>query len=289
MLPPQYLIDPQPTYTTMSITISHMTEQVYKKIPWSTVTALVCFVTVQEPPLWAMKRGAKFYCQFVLVTLYKDKYAVGYNELFQCIKKWIGCSSRSLCHNVHILCHVHKKWGKLQVPLGTLSRWKCTACNLNLQGAVAGGCLWMDSFNVRLAGKHRASCKEPSWSYKANLPAQRFMALSDAHGCFHMLWGGYSPKVYDGEFLKMQRQFIEEELAGATVLADNHFKWGKANFHSIKFMTTVAQRRGRRETGESLATLTQEEETHKQPWHEDEEQQTALVWLAAGIINHRLQ
>jgi hypothetical protein len=46
----------------MSITISHMTEQVYKKIPQSTVTALVCFVTAQELPLWAMKRGAKFYC-----------------------------------------------------------------------------------------------------------------------------------------------------------------------------------------------------------------------------------
>jgi hypothetical protein len=56
------------------------------------------------------------------------------------------------------------------------------------------------------------------------------------------MWGGYSPKVYDGEFLKMQCQFIEEELAGATVLTDNHFKWGKANFHSVKFVTMVARR-----------------------------------------------
>jgi hypothetical protein len=248
------------------------------------------------------------------VTLYKDEYAVGYNELFQCIKKWIGCSSWSLHHNVHVLRHVHKKWGKLQVPLGMLSGWKCTACDLNLQGAVAGGCLWMDSFDVHLAGKHHASHKEPLWSYKANLPAQRFMALSDACGRFCMLWGGYSPKVYDGEFLKMQHQFIEEELAGATILADNHFEWGKANFHGVKFVTTVVWRQGHQETGESLATLTQEEETHnrelssacahvengfgcmvtlfnalKQPWHEDEEQQTTLVWLAAGIINHCLQ
>ena len=97
--------------------------------------------------------------------------------------------------------------------MGKLSRWNRSACDLNLQGAIAGGCLWMDSFNVCLAGKHSASCKEPSWSYKANSPAQRFMALSDARGHFCMFWGGYSSKVYNGEFLKMQRQFIKEELA----------------------------------------------------------------------------
>jgi hypothetical protein len=109
-------------------------------------------------------------------------------------------------------------------------------------------------------------------------------------------------------------RFIEEELTGATVLANNHFEWGKLNIQGVKFVTTVARRQGRRETGESLATLTWEEETHnrelslararvengfgrmvtlfdalKQPWHEDEEQQTALVWLTAGITNHRLQ
>lgn len=143
---------------------------------------------------------------------------------------------------------------------------------------------------------------------------QRYMALSDAHGHFHMLWGGYSPKVYDSEFLKMQCQFIKEELAGATVLANNHFKWGKSNFNSMKFVMTVTWHQGCQETGESLATLTWEEEMHnrelslaharvengfghvattfdalRQPWHEDEEQQTALVWLTIGITNHHLQ
>jgi len=36
--------------------------------------------------------------------------------------------------------------------LGKLNGWKCTACNLNLQGAVAGCCLWMNGFDPCLAG-----------------------------------------------------------------------------------------------------------------------------------------
>lgn len=56
---------------------------------------------------------------------------------------------------------------------------------------------------------------------------QQFMVLQDAKGVVCTLWGGYSPKVFDGDFFKVNQDWIEQSLAGDPVLADNHFEWAK--------------------------------------------------------------
>ncbi|ELR13736.1 uncharacterized protein ACA1_075850 [Acanthamoeba castellanii str. Neff] len=138
-----------------------------------------------------MHCGMHFYCHFMLMTLYKDCYAVGQNQLYEEVKMWILCLLRSLHHNVH-------KWAQLVVTLGNLTTWCYLAAELNLAGTVKGACLWMDSFDVPLSGVSKMSKKDPLWSYKLNSPSQRFMALLDACGQFCMLWGGYSQKDLQG-------------------------------------------------------------------------------------------
>jgi hypothetical protein len=59
--------------------------------------------------------------------------------------------------------------------------------------------LIMDSTDFRLFGRASALKKNSFWSYKLNRPRQRFQALVDAKGKFQGLWGGYSPKIYDGD------------------------------------------------------------------------------------------
>jgi hypothetical protein len=250
----------------------------------------------------------------VLVTLYKDCYAVGQNQLYEEVKTWILCSPRSLRHNVHVLRFVHKKWVQSVVTLSNLTTWRRLAAELNLAGTVKGACLWIDSFDVPLSGVSKTSKKDPSWSYKLNLPGQRFMALLDARGQFRALWGGYSPKIYDGDFLKIQSQFIEDKLQGAVILADNHFSYSQTAFNGVKFITTISRPRGRSASLEGAQTLTQEQETHNRElasacahvensfghvvgifnalrtaWHEDESQHNAAVWTAVGIANKHLQ
>ena len=51
--------------------------------------------------------------------------------------------------------------------------------------------------------------------------------LSDAMRCVRRLWGGYSPKLFDGHFLKMNSDWLLWELSGGVVVADQHFNWGK--------------------------------------------------------------
>jgi hypothetical protein len=110
---------------------------------------------------------------------------------------------------------------------------------------VEGGCLWMDSFDVQLSGVTCVSKKDLAWSYKLNSPGQCFMALLNVHGQFQALWGGYSPKIFNGDFLKIQQEFIETKLKGAVILANNHFSYSQTGFHSINFITTLSRPRGR--------------------------------------------
>lgn len=56
----------------------------------------------------------------------------------------------------------------------------------------------MDSADFRLKGKSCTSVKDPSWSYKENSPAQRFLIGADVNTRIRVLDGGYSPKLYDG-------------------------------------------------------------------------------------------
>jgi hypothetical protein len=41
------------------------------------------------------------------------------------------------------------------------------------------------------------------------------------------MWGGYSPKVYDGDFVELFAEWFEENLSSAGVISDQHFEWGK--------------------------------------------------------------
>jgi hypothetical protein len=122
-----------------------------------------------------------------------------------------------------------------------MTTWHHLAAELNLTGPVEGGCLWMDSFDVCLSGITCVLKKDPAWSYKLKLsPSQCFMALLNVCGQFHVLWGGYLPKIFNGDFLKIQQEFIETKLKGAVVLADNHFSYSQTGFCGIKFITTLS-------------------------------------------------
>ena len=69
--------------------------------------------------------------------------------------------------------------------------------------------------------------------------------LFDADGQIRKLWGGYLPKIYDGNFLEGNAQWFEEELKGARVIADIHFEWGTKNLKRVTFITPIPAPRGR--------------------------------------------
>ena len=78
--------------------------------------------------------------------------------------------------------------------------------------------LWMDSTNVHMTKHRSTSTKDKNWSYKENGPCQWFMVLADGQGMVQKLWGPYSPKLYDGDFLKLQAEEHLDLLHGCTIV-----------------------------------------------------------------------
>ena len=54
------------------------------------------------------------------------------------------------------------------------------------------------------------------------------MMLSDAAGRILGMWGGYSPKRFDGDWLKDHKKWFEDTFDSKDrVVADNHFSFGR--------------------------------------------------------------
>ena len=73
------------------------------------------------------------------------------------------------------------------------------------------------------------------------------------------VWGRYSPKAYNGFLVKVNKEWFESALAGATVAANNHFEWGTKNLKEVTFKTTISKPKGKRkrdpQSGFILKTL----------------------------------
>ena len=52
-------------------------------------------------------------------------------------------------------------------------------------------------------------------------------------------FGGYSPKLYDGDFMDLMKDYLAEELDGAGIITDQHFELGKKYIPSLKFFTPI--------------------------------------------------
>ncbi len=44
----------------------------------------------------------------------------------------------------------------------------------------------------------------------------------DLSGGMKAMWGGYTPKLYDGHFIEAHKQTIEEKFQGGVIFGDTH-------------------------------------------------------------------
>ena len=141
------------------------------------------------------------------------------------------------------------------------------------------------------------------------------MFVQDGKRRIQRIWGGYSPKIFDGNFLELFRDELEEKFNGAGIVADTHFEWGKNNFEHVDFFVPFKNPSSRNQDpdGVNISKLTKEQMSYntaihklrarvedtfgeiksdfkalKTPWRESEDQLDCLVWIAAGIHNSRI-
>ena len=185
--------------------------------------------------LWGSEKPRTFLEDMVLLALYKDIKNEGYHTLTNKINFHYKITDHSLRHNIPIIRSVMKEWAEEQIKVGVYQDWKTAARHCSLGPLVADTVLWIDSSDFQVINNDAYTPSSEHWSYKENSPARRFMVISDAKGRIRMVWGGYIPKMYDGEFLENNKYIINHLFYGAAIIGDNHFSNGKKIFKQVKF------------------------------------------------------
>ena len=149
--------------------------------------------------LWGQEQVSSFNRRMVTLAIYKDLTGDGYQKILNQIELGFKMTAKCYLRNTKLIRKILAAWGEQQIVNEGAAKWdqhkKLFPKKRNL-GSVN---LIMDSTDFKLSGKASMSRKDPRWSYKLNAPGQRFQVVCDARGKVQRLWGGYSPKVYDGD------------------------------------------------------------------------------------------
>eukprot|EP00727_Mastigamoeba_balamuthi_P001797 m51a1_g11614 hypothetical protein (206) ;mRNA; f:1184-5915 len=115
-----------------------------------------------------------------------------------------------------------------------------------LHSKVKGMSLLLDSVDFKLKGRTLSD----AWSFKENGTAGRFMVATDFLTRVHGLWGQYSPKVYDGHWVKDHKDTLKRRFPDDKIGADCHFEWARDNMSNPSFFVPYPEPKKRRNSDE---------------------------------------
>jgi hypothetical protein len=275
--------------------------------------------------LWGKEQPGGFARKMITLCIYKDLTGFGFEKVLKSVNIGFQLKLKSFAHNCKLLRKLLFDWARQQIHLDGKDVWNDMAAILPNKVGLEKVNLMMDSSDFRLSGKTSASRKDANWSFKCNGPGQRFQILIDAKGRVQKVWGGYSPKLYDGDWIKIAGEVLIDHCDGAHIIADTHYETANRTLKLLRtepnvvFYTPIAKPRGKkRKRSESdltdpslgVAVLTKEQEAWnariahvrsrvespfgliKNKWKslggvffEGEEQQNYLVYIAFAVHN----
>lgn len=225
------------TFHTMPLDYNDVVEEVVHQISKPVYQDILAHVEMQDVNLWGEHQPKGFLSCMSTLTLWKDIKDKSYVNLMNLHPSDLHVSVKSLNHNIQALRPVLASWGEKQIHLGRLREWESAAANVHKPSDLADVSLWMDSTDFPLEKWHGCSKKGPEWSFKLNKPGRRFMVIRDATPQIIKLYGGYSPKVYDSDFLAVVKRDFERDFEGAAIIADTHFHSAAKKLQLVKLYT----------------------------------------------------
>lgn len=298
---------------------NELKREVERKVGSTTLSAISTFVVDAKPSLWGEKQPPHFVRKYVAVALFKDLSGKSYDTIEREVHPGFALPHTTLQHNVQVLRLVMRRWAKENMVLGSLDDWRDAVKDVKFdRKKFPKLCAWADSVNFRL---QRSAGRGPSsdyWSGTSEGPARRFMILRDGDGRIIKAFGGYSPKTFDAHFMEIQHDWLEENMRGAGIVADQHFRPADATFDTIEWYTPIRKprppRKRKREDQpgqwQAPGVLTKKQEKWNEavhpvrariekpfgdiktrwkglshPWGEDPEQLDCLIWTAIGVYN----
>jgi hypothetical protein len=269
----------------------------------------------KNPSLWGTEQPRTFLADCMTLALYQDITGEGYHHVLNHSKIPYKMNHKSFQHNAKKIRECLAAWGETKIVLGSIDDWKGAVRNVVVPKDLEGAMLWIDSTDFPREKKAGESRKGPQWSWKLNKPGRRFMTICDGKRRIRKIWGGYSPKIHDGNWLEIFKDWFEKNLVGAGILGDDHFSWGRKKIKGVKFFTPFRKppRPRNPRPGQGRTKLTKAQKTFNshltalrarvespygsfktmfaalgKPFAENEQQHDYLVLIAAGVHNSHI-
>ena len=173
--------------------------------------------------LWHCRKSSSNRRLAVRLALYKDIADVSYDHLLTLLPSGIHWSKHTLLKNQERVRREMKKWAKIVMSDEIISQYQNSSKQKGTVFFKKKPLFLLDSTNFRVEGFEGITKKNKLWSYKLNGPGRRFMILSDANGVPMRVFGGYSPKIYDGRWVEQNRKWLDKHLKNSSIIADCHF------------------------------------------------------------------
>jgi len=221
--------------------IEMVQEKVEHSVSEGVLKKMISYVKDNKLALWRERQPPSFLQHMVVITIYHDLTGIGYSTLEKEVKFPYKISHKSLSHNCQKIRKLLGEWGNSTIKLNNESTWKLASIGITISKRVkeigTGAYLWIDSVDLPINKFKGYITKFPWYSFKLNGPGRRFMLIRNGRRKVVGMWGGYTPKLYDGHWVQDHKKELNEKLAGATIFGDNHFQYGAKYLKNAKILT----------------------------------------------------
>lgn len=296
----------------MPLTEKEVLEKVLHHVGVNAFRSFYHFLKRKEVKLWGTEQPYNFLGMNLALMLYKGMASQGYQKLLRGVELSFDLNHKTFQHNCEILRSVGEEWAENYIEWGYVEDWDAAAEDVPREGELKGVNLWADSFDLPMQNPTGWSKKDLDFSYKLNRYGQRYMVFQDALRQIRWIGGGYSPKMYDGDYIHSVRREIKRKLKGAIVAADTHFRTAGEGMKKVKFKTPYSKPGNpkRRRAGAGVAKLSAAKKSYnkkqkalrarvesafgiihgifpalEKPWAESKVQMDCMVIIAAAIHN----
>ena len=221
------------------ITLDTLVSDINFIIPPNIFQTMLRHVRSANLEFWGMKKPRCFVRVMLLATIHHDSTLMGYQRFLRRFQLPFHISDKSLAHNIRLVRATLASWAKENIEIGDWRDWNAAAREIEVPEDLKGTNLWMDSTDVPIQKAHGMTAKSPEWSHKLGRVGRRYLVLADGDLYVRQVFGGYSPKLYDGHATVFLKTWIEEHLNNGVIIADQHFEWAAKRLDSIQFYTPI--------------------------------------------------
>ena len=90
-----------------------------------------------------------------------------------------------------------------------------------------------------IVGKSTTKPSDDEWSFKCHGTGQRYTFVVDGNGVPMKVWGGYSPKTYDGKFAVIMKYWFLKHLNNCYLLGDCHYWSAQGKMKGVKLRASM--------------------------------------------------